>query len=774
MHPVDDLDGLLIGCGCRRTCCCGKRAASPGPSGAGNLFAAAARTRRPPEPEEDTPFIPSVASFDTPQRPGWLGYPHVPRLSAPGEFGEQDGRTGSGGEMRLDDGTSVPVGERPLIDHVAREVLPGPVSVLSGEDGVFRRDDPQAELVSRQAFLFTPLPNGAAMWGVTALQPVPASPGDAAAPLNNLDGMSPDYVYDAPLAEYVAPSGLRPGAFHAATPGISLMSQTFMAYGTEQPPGRRFDGSVGRGVLAGGGVGDLIGAQVQLTFRVGRTVITHVDEQERPTRTEYRTASFTGGTYVLTGRATPRSENPGGADDYAVHLHALFVRLPGDVRSVLADVTDTELRGVYPWLRVMSFRLSKPDGGAWTGAPDLTEPGASGVFPPGGAVVDRVERIVDGLGNVNYVAVTRPASSLLVKAFQPAEKYDVDGPRVLFRAPGVEVWGDPDDPEAGFAVGNPHRLGRSGELRVNGRVYPGGSWCGLLAPGGQTWVLHLSRDGGTVTREIVGSNAPPTTTTAAELLARSLRQSGTLTELGGDALYHTWPFDRAWARTLGGAHETVLLTVWDAWRDATREEWREAGLARPRRPWAENGAPAALPVAPPLGVTLADVADPGGWEPTVRGGVPYLLPESVEVWNEKKRAWEVSARAQTALARPLAWLGVPGGLDDRTSAGGRLRVTFPAPAVYVEGALMLVTRTRHPLKPLRVNGVDLTPLPLGREALTRREDGTVIATRGWHPALYPLPDPAARGPLTLVLTTTHPLSRLALVPVGSRGGGGDA
>lgn len=72
MHPPDDLLGVLIGCGCRKRCCCGAQEKAEGPRPA-NLLPTAARTRRPPEPEDDSPFIPPPPSFDSPQRPGYWG-----------------------------------------------------------------------------------------------------------------------------------------------------------------------------------------------------------------------------------------------------------------------------------------------------------------------------------------------------------------------------------------------------------------------------------------------------------------------------------------------------------------------------------------------------------------------------------------------------------------------------------------------------------------------------------------------------------------------------
>ncbi|WP_288481023.1 hypothetical protein [uncultured Deinococcus sp.] len=84
MH--DDLIGLLLGCGCRRKCCCkdeGKdqEGARPAPS---TLFQSAGRTRPQVPHDDDSPFIPPLPSWDTPQRPSTWGDP----ITAPdGTFG---------------------------------------------------------------------------------------------------------------------------------------------------------------------------------------------------------------------------------------------------------------------------------------------------------------------------------------------------------------------------------------------------------------------------------------------------------------------------------------------------------------------------------------------------------------------------------------------------------------------------------------------------------------------------------------------------------------
>ncbi|GGO22268.1 hypothetical protein [Deinococcus humi] len=69
----DDLIGLILGCGCRKRCCCDKPEPDPTPEG-GNLFAQKGRGTPPLRVAEDSPFIPPPPQFDSPQRPGsWTG-----------------------------------------------------------------------------------------------------------------------------------------------------------------------------------------------------------------------------------------------------------------------------------------------------------------------------------------------------------------------------------------------------------------------------------------------------------------------------------------------------------------------------------------------------------------------------------------------------------------------------------------------------------------------------------------------------------------------------
>lgn len=78
----DDLIGLLLGCGCKRQCCCGdKEGADVAPS---NLFQAAGRTRPQVPHDDDSPFVPPPPELDGWTRPVVIGLTALTVPSADG------------------------------------------------------------------------------------------------------------------------------------------------------------------------------------------------------------------------------------------------------------------------------------------------------------------------------------------------------------------------------------------------------------------------------------------------------------------------------------------------------------------------------------------------------------------------------------------------------------------------------------------------------------------------------------------------------------------
>ncbi|MCD0160056.1 hypothetical protein IHN63_01920 [Deinococcus sp. 6YEL10] len=119
--PDDDLLTLLLGCGCRKRCCCG--APDPAPvQPATPLFGQAPRTVLPPRLPDETPFITTPGWYATGQRPSDFGVPHVP---SNGLDGRPDLRAGTDSRPDVyirDDGTVTALPDTTyVVDHQARE-----------------------------------------------------------------------------------------------------------------------------------------------------------------------------------------------------------------------------------------------------------------------------------------------------------------------------------------------------------------------------------------------------------------------------------------------------------------------------------------------------------------------------------------------------------------------------------------------------------------------------------------------------------------------------
>ncbi|MBZ9715482.1 hypothetical protein [Deinococcus multiflagellatus] len=121
-----------------------------------------------------------------------------------------------------------------------------------------------------------------------------------------------------------------------------------------------------------------------------------------------------------------------------------------------------------------------------------------------------------------------------------------------------------------------------------------------------------------------------------------------------------------------------------------------------------------------------------------RGQAPWLRPAKVEQFRDG--VWRPSASALKALDKRIAYPPTrwPEELDDRTSASGRLRLTFtdsfPGGG---EGVLVLRVRVRRDVPVCAVHG------PV---TLLGHNVGQPLA-RGWHPALLPV------GPLNTPFVT---------------------
>ena len=99
-------------------------------------------------------------------------------------------------------------------------------------------------------------------------------------------------------------------------------------------------------------------------------------------------------------------------------------------------------------------------------------------------------------------------------------------------------------------------------------------------------------------------------------LLRDLRHAGgTPGLLATQEQHHSWPGDRGYLQLQDGG--ALALGPWDAYRDVPADEWRAAGLSKPRtrRAFEQGQAatpPARMPPRPPHGLALWDVYPAGG------------------------------------------------------------------------------------------------------------------------------------------------------------------
>ncbi|WP_291428518.1 hypothetical protein [Deinococcus sp.] len=121
--PDDDLLTLLLGCGCRKRCCCG--APDPAPAQAATpLFGQAPRTVPPPRLPDETPFIPPPPWYATGQRPSDFGNQHVPRNASDGRPLSRAGGDDTQRAFTLDDGRLRSLTDSYTVDHEARVIRP--------------------------------------------------------------------------------------------------------------------------------------------------------------------------------------------------------------------------------------------------------------------------------------------------------------------------------------------------------------------------------------------------------------------------------------------------------------------------------------------------------------------------------------------------------------------------------------------------------------------------------------------------------------------------
>ncbi|GAA0508323.1 hypothetical protein [Deinococcus depolymerans] len=103
--------------------------------------------RRPPEADEDTPFLTVIPSHATGQRPSDFGVPHVPSTDPDGRPTPRTAAPGRVAAVTLDTGEVRPLTEPFQVDHQAREIRLAPITT----DRTLRRVRADGELLTLNA-----------------------------------------------------------------------------------------------------------------------------------------------------------------------------------------------------------------------------------------------------------------------------------------------------------------------------------------------------------------------------------------------------------------------------------------------------------------------------------------------------------------------------------------------------------------------------------------------------------------------------------------------
>lgn len=103
--------------------------------------------RRPPEADEDTPFLTAIPCYGTGQRPSDFGVPHVPSTDPDGRPTPRTATPGRVAAVTLDTGEIRPLTEPFQVDHQTREIRLAPIAT----DRTLRRVRADGELLTINA-----------------------------------------------------------------------------------------------------------------------------------------------------------------------------------------------------------------------------------------------------------------------------------------------------------------------------------------------------------------------------------------------------------------------------------------------------------------------------------------------------------------------------------------------------------------------------------------------------------------------------------------------
>ncbi|GGR11359.1 hypothetical protein [Deinococcus ruber] len=585
MH--DDLLDVLLGCGCRKRCCCKQPVQEP-PKPAGNLFQTAPRTLPPLRIPDDSPFVaPLYPERESPQLPQPNHAPALTHVLEHGEytavtaFGEAGFQTG----ILLDDGT-IDSTSYAVIDHQARTYsslhVTRQTDVHFGS-GLGGANDTPLAMASGLFNSFGPLAAGLGTRTFT------------------LEGQAPHAVDPVELLNQYVPFELR----DVVGIGLCLVA----------PPYRERFGYTSEGT-------------VSFTY-------TFTDTLE-PTHL-YAGGDLPAGSHTQTvnGAAPARQFQ---------YLNEVLVDVL--VKNVHEVQGVTQGDGQYTYLdrrpdvaALINYYVSSPSIGTLENCLLERRPMHITRQALNGSTLLSVERDVAGIV-WHQASGIEPIQPYLGGALVLSGTVEHEGETVLQSGFAVTVAtyyaqdAPPNPalyvPDRPFSVRSSVVQGKSFTVlhvdntlstwtaSVNGAALPGTwtSWTAFEDAAGLTLVLGTD-DGVTVLPGLDTAHAR--TATWAQLLADLRQPDGTVADyLGAHSGHHSFPGDRGYLHLSGtGGLRWIALGTWDAYRDVPADEWRAQQLSKPRtraafRAGQTHVPPAPTPTRPSHGLSLWDVYSLGG------------------------------------------------------------------------------------------------------------------------------------------------------------------
>ena len=547
----DDLLGLLLGCGCRRACCCDDRdteGATPAPS---NLFQSAGRTRPQVPHDDDSPFIPPPPDWDAWPRPVALGTTALtlPTLDGPLLVGT------------LPPGGATPSGQRALLSHVQGGRLLRPEDLSYSGVRTLAVDE----------------------WEILPFTPTQRVLIDAFPTVRTVV----DYSTGIPV---IREDGPYQPTDHAPRWRISGVQGTLAgAYVGEElilPLRRDSSGSLGETPIRVPGAPPTLAVEAMVWFepRPG-------DPQEIYDAGGYWAVPDTTDIAVISFEGVP--DQPG---VYRLSTTVSFRHTRVGVlhNAGFLDSGDGPLRTVWQGEVGNGYALGVRVEDSGTG-PHADLSGRTTTEKPGTVLERWPVQLVWSRRDLPELPDPDPFD----------HQYEAELPGVG----RVEAGARAGTVSTGDHLDHPRTVDGA-FLRLAGQTLACTSWA-VLARRGETGeeLGLLTCDGSTLTARWPGAEAAevPLTALLGGLLEEGEAVAGALLESEFDLVGQPDNVRLVW----GGGQRAALLLPWDPWRDWTRKDWQKAGKARPRTLEAWTKLPRRRwPPTPPHGLSVAGAITP--------------------------------------------------------------------------------------------------------------------------------------------------------------------